>query len=121
MNLDFNFEENDFFAAIGITEDDKATFTLFQQAYYSELSKKLYDKKIKEKLNPFQVKKYALELSSHSKMLHAGLEWFKDAKRKDELIVLTLGDIFFKISTSDIMQSQFKNLKNFKSKIRSVN
>ena len=121
MNLDFNFEENDFFKAIGITEDDKATFTLFKQAYYSELSEKLHKKVEGEKLNDFQTKKYALELSSHSKMLQAGLEWFKDAERKDQIIVLILGEIFFRISTSDTMQNRFKNLKNFKSEEKSIN
>ena len=121
MNLDFNLNENDFFKAVGITQDDKETFTLFKQAYYSELSEKLKSETLGKRLNDSQRKKYALELSSHSRMLQAGLEWFKDAERKDQIFVLILGEIFFKIYTSDTMQKQFKSLKNYKSNKRIVN
>lgn len=101
MNLQINPEEKDFFRAIGITKEDEETFALFKKMYYSELTQMFQSKKAEGKLNSFQLKKFALEISTHSKMLHSGLSWFKEHKREDQLIVLLLGEIFFKLATSD--------------------
>jgi hypothetical protein len=97
MNLDFKLDEKDFFKAIGITEEDEKAFVLFKRMYYFELTKQFQSKKTENKLNDFQLKNYALKLSSHSKMLQTGLEWFKEHKRKDQMTVLLLGDIFSKL------------------------
>ena len=97
MNLDFKLDEKDFFKAIGITEEDEKAFVLFKKMYYLELTGQFQSKKIENKLNDFQLKNYALKLSSHSKMLQTGLEWFKDHERKDQLVVLLLGDIFLRM------------------------
>ena len=100
MNLEFKSDEKDFFKAIGITAEDEEIFMQFKKIYYSELTEKFKSKKAEQKLNDFQLKKFALGLSAHSKMLQTGIEWFKEHKRKDQLTVLLLGDIFFRLATS---------------------
>ena len=108
MNLEFKSGENDFFKAIGITKEDEEIFVQFKKLYYTELGEKFKSMKYEKKLNAFQQKKLSLELSASSKMLQTGLQWFKDHKRKDQLTVLLLGDIFFRLAGSAMKAKQIK-------------
>ena len=100
MNLEFKSDEKDFFKAVGITAEDENIFMQFKKMYYLELTEKFKSKKTEQKLNDFQLKKFALGLSAHSKMLQTGIEWFGEHKRKDQLTILLLGDIFFRMANS---------------------
>ena len=120
MNLDFKLDEEDFFKAIGITKEDEEAFKTFQQLYYAELGEKFQSKKLEGKLNDLQLKKEALKLSSYSKMLETALEWWKDYKRKDQLTILLLREIFFKMTASHIKTQDFLK-KSQKPKRRIIN
>lgn len=120
MTLDFKPEEKDFFKAIGITVEDEEAFKLFKRMYYLELQDKFESKKAEGKLNAFQLKKYALSLSSHSQKLQTGLEWFKDHKRKDQMIILLLGEIFFAMAMSEKTQKQLNKI-NHKPEGKTIN
>jgi len=110
MNLNFNSKENDFFKAIGITKEDEETFIMFKRVYYAELADIHRRKKLEGKMNDFQLRKHATQLSSYSKMLESGLKWFKDHKREDQLIVLLLADLFFRMATTEQMAKQVNKL-----------
>ena len=121
MKLDFKSGEEDFFRALGITSEDEKAFILFKKTYYAELGEKFQSKKIEAKLNDVQLKKYALGLSSHSKMFQTALGWWEGYSRKDQLVVLLLGDIFFRMAASNATKDLAEKMKSQKPKRRIIN
>ena len=105
MNLDFNLDAKDFFGALGITEEDHEILAIFKRVYYTELEGQAISKEKEGKLNKFQLQKYIAQLSSRSKMFQTGLEWLKESKRKDQVTVLLLADICFRIADETSLPS----------------
>lgn len=111
MNLEFNPDEKDFWKAIGVTEEDEKIFIHFKSLYMQELNDKFRTEKAKDKLNAFQLKRLALQLSSFSKMLQTGLEWFRGHAREDQLTVLLIAEIFATMESNKAHSQEFKHKK----------